>query len=98
MSKNKILGIVAILLFIIGWILYSRLGIIVALVFEIIALVLAIISGKKEKNIFSTIGTVGSIILIVIMIFMLLLNGTSSNSGDDALINKSMQIQQNSLM
>lgn len=50
-SKYKILGIISILLFIIGWILYSNLGIIIALIFEIIALILAIISSKKEKNI-----------------------------------------------
>ena len=30
MSKYKILGIISILLFIIGWILYSKLGIIIA--------------------------------------------------------------------
>ena len=52
MSKYKILGIISILLFIIGWILYSKLGIIIALIFEIIALILAIISGKKKKIFF----------------------------------------------
>lgn len=51
-SKYKILGIISILLFIIGWILYSNLGIIIALIFEIIALILAIISSKKEKKYF----------------------------------------------
>lgn len=38
-SKYKILGIISILLFIIEWILYSNLGIIIALIFEIIALI-----------------------------------------------------------
>ena len=98
MSKYKILGIISILLFIIGWILYSSLGIIMALILEIISLTLAIISNKKEKNIFSTIDIVVTTILIVIMIFLLILGGISNNTGDDALINKSLQIQQNSIM
>ena len=97
-SKYKILGIISILLFIIGWILYSNLGIIIALIFEIIALILAIISSKKEKNIFSTIGIVASTILTVIMISLLISGGIFINVGDDALINKSLQIQQNSMM
>ena len=92
------LGIISILLFIIGWILYSNLGIIIALIFEIIALILAIISSKKEKNIFSTIGIVASTILTVIMIILLISSGIFNNVGDDALINKSLQIQQNSMM
>ncbi len=98
MSKYKILGIISILLFIIGWILYSNLGIIIALIFEIIALILAIISSKKEKNIFSTIGIVASTILTVIMIILLISGDIFNNVGDDALINKSLQIQQNSMM
>ena len=97
-SKYKILGIISILLFIIGCILYSNLGIIIALIFEIIALILAIISSKKEKNIFSTIGIVASTILTVIMISLLISGGIFNNVGDDALINKSLQIQQNSMM
>lgn len=97
-SKYKILGIISLLLFIIGWILYSNLGIIIALIFEIIALILAIISSKKEKNIFSTIGIVASTILTVIMISLLISGGIFNNVGDDALINKSLQIQQNSMM
>lgn len=97
-SKYKILGIISILLFIIGWILYSNLGIIIALIFEIIALILAIISSKKEKNIFSTIGIVASTILTVIMIILLISGDIFNNVGDDALINKSLQIQQNSMM
>lgn len=97
MSKYKILGIVSILLFIIGWILYSKVGVIIALIFEIVALVLAIISRKKEKNVYSTIGTVASIILIVIMIFIMITTGVSNNAGDDALINKALEIQQNSM-
>ena len=97
-SKYKILGIISILLFIIGWILYSNLGIIIALIFEIIALILAIISSKKEKNIFSTIGIVASTILTVIMISLLISGCIFNNVGDDALINKSLQIQQNSMM
>ena len=96
-SKYKILGIISILLFIIGWILYSNLGIIIALIFEIIALILAIISSKKEKNIFSTIGIVASTILIVIMIFLLIAGGVFNSAGEDALRNKSLQIQQNSI-
>ena len=97
-SKYKILGIISILLFIIGWILYSNLGIIIALIFEIIALILAIISSKKEKNIFSTIGIIASTSLTVIMIILLISGGIFNNVGDDALINKSLQIQQNSMM
>lgn len=97
MSKYKILGIISILLFIIGWILYSNLGIIIALTFEIIALILAIISSKKEKNIFSTIGIIASTSLTVIMIILLISGGIFNNVGDDALINKSLQIQQNSM-
>lgn len=97
MSKYKILGIVSILLFIIGWILYSKVGVIIALIFEIVALVLAIISRKKEKNVYSTIGTVASIILIVIMVFIMITSGISNNAGDDALINKALEIQQNSM-
>ena len=96
-SKYKILGIISILLFIIGWILYSKLGIIIALIFEIIALILAIISSKKEKNIFSNIGLVASTILTVIMIILLISGGISNSVGDNALINKSLQIQQNSM-
>lgn len=96
-SKYKILGIISILLFIIGWILYSNLGIIIALTFEIIALILAIISSKKEKNIFSTIGIIASTSLTVIMIILLISGGIFNNVGDDALINKSLQIQQNSM-
>ena len=98
MSKYKILGIISILLFIIGWILYSKLGIIIALIFEIIALILAITSSKKEKNIFSNIGLVAATILTVIMIILLISGGISNSVGDDALINKSLQIQQNSMM
>ncbi len=98
MNKYKILGIVSILLFIIGWVLYSKLGIIIALILEIIALALAIFSGKKEKNVFSTIGMVASSILTVIMVFILITSGVSSNVGNDALLNKSLEIQQKSNM
>ena len=52
MNKYKILGIVSILLFIIGWVLYSKLGIIIALILEIIALALAIFLVKKKKMFF----------------------------------------------
>lgn len=97
MSKYKIFGIISIFLFIIGWILYSKVGVIIALIFEIVALVLAIISRKKEKNVYSTIGTVASIILIVIMVFIMITSGISNNAGDDALINKALEIQQNSM-
>ena len=55
MEKNKILGIISIILCIIGWILYSKIGIILAILIEIGALILAIYSGKKQKNIFATI-------------------------------------------
>ena len=51
MEKNKILGIISIILCIIGWILYSKIGIILAILIEIGALILAIYSGKKQKNI-----------------------------------------------
>ena len=48
MEKNKILEIISIILFIIGWIAYSKLGIALAIIIEIGALVLAIISAKKK--------------------------------------------------
>ena len=87
MEKNKILGIISIILCIIGWILYSKIGIILAILIEIGALILAIYSGKKQKNIFATIGIIGAVILIVMMVVVLLGTGVS-NVGDDALINK----------
>ena len=87
MEKNKILGIISIILCIIGWILYSKIGIILAILKEIGALILAIYSGKKQKNIFATIGIIGAVILIVMMVVVLLGIGVY-NVGDDALINK----------
>ncbi len=87
MEKNKILGIISIILCIIGWILYSKIGIILAILIEIGALILAIYSGKKQKNIFATIGIIGAVILIVMMVVVLLGIGVY-NVGDDALINK----------
>lgn len=93
MEKNKILGIISIILCIIGWILYSKIGIILAILIEIGALILAIYSGKKQKNIFATIGIIGAVILIVMMVVVLLGTGVS-NVGDDALINKARQIEQ----
>lgn len=88
------MSILSILLFIIGWIVYSKLGIVLAIIIEIGALVLAIISGKKQKNAFATIGIVGSTILIVMMIVILLGNVTFSRIGEDSLIRKSQKIQQ----
>lgn len=93
MEKNKILGIISIILCIIGWILYSKIGIVLAILIEIGALILAIYSGKKQKNIFATIGIIGAVILIVMMVVVLLGTGVS-NVGDDALINKARQIEQ----
>ena len=93
MEKNKILGIISIILCIIGWILYSKIGIILAILIEIGASILAIYSGKKQKNIFATIGIIGAVILIVMMVVVLLGTGVS-NVGDDALINKARQIEQ----
>lgn len=87
MEKNKILGIISIILCIIGWILYSKIGIILAILIEIGALILAIYSGKKQKNIFATIGIIGAVILIVMMVVVLLGIGVY-NVGDDALIKK----------
>lgn len=87
MEKNKILGIISIILCIIGWILYSKIWIILAILIEIGALILAIYSGKKQKNIFATIGIIGAVILIVMMVVVLLGIGVY-NVGDDALINK----------
>ena len=87
MEKNKIFGIISIILCIIGWILYSKIGIILAILIEIGALILAIYSGKKQKNIFATIGIIGAVILIVMMVVVLLGIGVY-NVGDDALINK----------
>ncbi len=87
MEKNKILGIISIILCIIGWILYSKIGIILAILIEIGALILAIYSGKKQKNIFATIGIIGAVILIVMMVVVLLGIGVY-NVGGDALINK----------
>ena len=97
MNKNKLLGIISFILAVMGWILYSKLGIIISLIFEIIALILGFVSDKKEKNIFSKIGCIGSIILITIMIIMLLSMGVSSNIGNDALLKKSQEIKQNQL-
>ena len=94
MDKNKIFGIISIILCILGWILYSKVGIIIALIIEIIAIVLAIVSTKKQKNVYGTIGIIGSTILIVIMLIVLLGNGVTSNTGNDALIRKSQEIQQ----
>lgn len=62
-------------------------GIILAILIEIGALILAIYSGKKQKNIFATIGIIGAVILIVMMVVVLLGIGVY-NVGDDALINK----------
>ena len=87
MEKNKILGIISIILCISGWILYSKIGIILAILIEIGALILAIYSGKKQKNIFATIGIIGAVILIVMMVVVLLGIGVY-NVGGDALINK----------
>lgn len=87
MEKNKILGIISIILCIIGWILYSKIGIILAILIEIGALILAIYSGKNKKNIFATIGIIGAVILIVMMVVVLLGIGVY-NVGGDALINK----------
>ena len=95
MENNKIMGIISIVLVILGWILYAKIGIVLALIIEIGALVLAIFSYKKEKNIFASIGSIGAIILIVMMIIVLLGQGVASNTGDDALINKAKEIQQN---
>ena len=92
-GTNKILGIISIILFILGWILYAKVGIIIGLIFEIISLVLGILSIKKEKNILGNIGIVGSIILLVIMLFIFVSSGVSSNVGDDALINKAKEIE-----
>lgn len=97
MNKNKILGILSIVVFIIGWILYSTVGLVFALIFEIIAILLAVISNKKERNIFANIALVGSSILIAIMIIILVTTGISSNTGNQALINKSKQIQENNI-
>ena len=95
MEKHKILGIISILLFIVGWILYAKVGVILSLIIEILALVLAIISEKGGKNTFATIGIIGAILLIIMMIVVLLGSGILSNTGNDALINKAREIQQN---
>ena len=97
MEKCKILGIISIVLCILGLILNSIVGIILALVIEIIALILAIISTKKQKNVFGTLGMICSIVLIVMMIIILLSVGVLSHTGEDALIQKSQEIQQNNL-
>ena len=47
---------------------------------------------------FSTIGVVASSILTVIMVFILITSGVSSNVGNGALLNKSLEIQQKSNM
>ena len=94
MEKDKILGIISIVLCIIGWILYSKIGIVFSLVIEIVALILAIISEKKQKNVFATIGIICAIILIVMMTLILISGGVASNVGNDALIRKSQEIQQ----
>ena len=72
MNNNKILGIFSLAIFIIGWILYVKVGIIISLILEVIALVISFISDKKEKNICAKIAFFGSLILITMMIFVII--------------------------
>ena len=72
MNKNKALGIISMVVFIIGWILYAKVGIISSLILEVIALVISFISDKKEKNICAKIAFFGSLILITMMILVII--------------------------
>ena len=72
MNKNKVLGIISMVVFIIGWILYAKVGIISSLILEVIALVISFISDKKEKNICAKIAFFGSLILITMMILVII--------------------------
>lgn len=93
MNKNKLIGIISIFIFIIGWIVYVKIGIIFSLIIEIIALIVSIISRKLEKNIFSNIAIIGSTLLIVIMLIMLISSGFSRNIGSNHLIEKANQLK-----
>lgn len=84
---------ISIFIFIIGWIVYVKIGIIFSLLIEIIALIVSIISRKLEKNIFSTIAIIGSTLLIVIMLAILISSGVSGNIGSDHLIQKANQLK-----
>ncbi len=88
MNKNKLIGIIAIFIFIIGWIVYAKIGLIFSLLIEIIALIVSIISRKFEKNVFSNIAIIGSTLLIVIMVVILISLGFLGNIGSDHLIQK----------
>jgi len=87
------MGIISIFIFIIGWIIYAKIGIIFSLLIEIIALIVSIISRKFEKNIFSNIAIIGSTLLIVIMLVILISSGFSGNIGNDHLIQKANQLK-----
>lgn len=93
MKKNKLIGMISIFIFIIGWIVYVKIGIIFSLLIEIIALIVSIISRKLEKNIFSTIAIIGSTLLIVMMLVILISSGVSGNIGSDNLIQKANQLK-----
>ena len=67
---------------------------VLSIIIEIGALVLAIISYKKQKNSFATIGIIGSTILIIMMVVVLLGNVFFSRANEDYLIRKSQEIQQ----
>lgn len=96
-KKSKILGIASLIISIIGWILYEKIGIIFCIIIEIIALALSIIA-KKNKNIKNRIAIAGEIISIILLCMMIVVfigSGIFLNVGNDAIINKSKQIQMN---
>ncbi len=91
--NNRTLGMISLVIFIIGWLLYAKVGIIISLICELIALISALISDKKEKNVFSKIAFFGSIILIIMMIIVIVGKGVVNKTGQNELINRSRQIQ-----
>lgn len=89
-KKSRILGVISLIVSILGWILYGKVGIVFAIVIEIIALVISIIA-KKNKNVkngFATAGEVISIILLCMMIIVFIGSIVFSGIGYNALVNK----------
>ena len=91
---SKIMGLISILLFIAGWVLFSRVEMYIPLIIEVVALILAIIAWKRERNFFATIGMVGSLIIIIMMLVLFFSTKILTESGNDDLIRKAQEIEQ----
>lgn len=94
-KKSRILGIISLIVSILGWIAYGKIGIIFAIIIEVIALVLSIIA-KKNKNIkngFATAGEIISIILLCMMAIIFIGSIVLASVGNNALVNKASQIK-----